>query len=141
MAVLLSLTINTAQALDNCMTGSWYDPERDGEGINIESDGDVTIAYFYTFNRSDKSVWYTMVGGTYLAMYDTFKVDDEFKDFRTETKLVGTASLEPLGFNNIYFQYEFDLEYKNGVKYYCVGEICKGSYLYRRLTQPIPCGK
>lgn len=145
LTFLLAIFSLNAMALDKCMSGSWYDPQRDGEGINVEVDAtNMTVAYFYTFDRNESKAWYTLLGDGYLAMFDTFKVDDKYLEFRTETQLVGSAILEPLTPDAMYFIYQFDLEYKDGKKYECVTTpdfSCNGRYLYRRLTQPIPCGK
>jgi len=139
LTILLFLFSTTAFALDACYTGSWFDPLRDGEGINIEANDQNVVAYFYTFDRNDRKAWFTLIGDRVLAIFDTILIDDKYLDFRTETVLVGSAIIEPLTNNDLYFQYQFDLEYKNGIKYECVGDICTGNYLYRRLTQPIPC--
>ena len=43
------------------ITGSWYDPERDGEGYNIEIWGDdldpQVLAYFYTYDEAGNQMW------------------------------------------------------------------------------------
>ena len=43
------------------ITGSWYDPERDGEGYNIEIVGSSLdpqlLAYFYTYDDAGNQMW------------------------------------------------------------------------------------
>lgn len=44
-----------------CITGSWYDPERDGEGYNIEIIGSSLepemLVYFYTYDENGDQMW------------------------------------------------------------------------------------
>jgi hypothetical protein len=144
LLLCLMLISSSSLALDSCFTGSWFDPVRDGEGINIEVNDGLVVAYFYTYDRRQEKTWFTLLGDQVLVIMDTFKVVDKYQDFKTQTVLVGSASIEPLTPNAVYFVYQFDLEYKNGIKYECITTdnfSCKGTYLYRRLTQPIPCGK
>ena len=58
-------------ALDACYTGSWYDTQRDGEGINIEVLEELTVAYFYTFDKNDNQAWFTLLGDKILTMHQT----------------------------------------------------------------------
>lgn len=44
-----------------CITGSWYDPARDGEGYNIEITGSSldpqVLVYFYTYDDAGNQMW------------------------------------------------------------------------------------
>lgn len=137
---LLFLFSSGAMAIEACHTGSWYDPDRDGEGVNIEVIDGITVAYLYTFDHEDRPSWYTMLGDQYLAMYQTVVVPDK-TEFITKTQPVGVAQFELLTDDIIYFNYLIDIVYKDGLKYECNYDRCKGSYVYRRITQPIPCPK
>ncbi len=48
------------------ITGSWFDPTRDGEGFNVEVIGSTLepqfLAYFYTYDDSGNQMWLTGVG-------------------------------------------------------------------------------
>ena len=48
------------------ITGSWYDPERDGEGYNIEIVGSSLdpqlLAYFYTYDGGGNQMWLVGAG-------------------------------------------------------------------------------
>jgi len=48
------------------ITGSWFDPARDGEGYNIEIIGPSLepqmLAYFYTYDEAGNQMWLTGVG-------------------------------------------------------------------------------
>ena len=48
------------------ITGSWYDPERDGEGYNIEIVGSALdpqlLAYFYTYDADGNQMWLVGTG-------------------------------------------------------------------------------
>ena len=59
--VLSVMFANIAHA--ECYTGSFYDPERKGEGFNLESLPSNTglVAYFYTY-RFEEEEFYVMLG-------------------------------------------------------------------------------
>ena len=140
LILLLTFAGNVA-ALDECYTGSWYDPKRPGEGINIEVNSDVTVAYFYSFNEAGQQIWYSMLGDEYLAIEATAKLDDV--DWVTKQVDIGVGVIEPITSTEINFRYNLLLEYVPEINdvVICEGDKCKGDFLYRRITQPIPCGK
>ena len=127
-------------AIDACYTGSWYDTKRDGEGINIEVLEDLTVAYFYTFDKGGNQVWYTLIGDKILTMHQTVIVEDP-DEFITKTVLVGEAEIEVLTNDEIFYQFNIVWGYVDGKLKRCTGDRCEGKYLYRRITQPIPCMK
>jgi len=138
LIILLAMSFN-AIAFDECLSGSFFDPTRDGEGLNIEPVGEKgLLAYFYTFANFDR-IWYTMLGDTTLTMYTTVVLDDV--DFITKTVAVGAAEIEFLNNNAMYFSYQILLDYdeRSGEFEVCTRDYCAGSHLYKRLTQPISC--
>ncbi len=130
MLVGLFGIVGSAQSFDACMTGSWYDPDRDGEGINIEALDEVVIVYFYR-PLTTGNHWYTFIGNRVdgpvpLDMYDTILAG---------TYKVGEAVIEQLDENTLAFEY---LQLLNeGGQPWCIG--CIGSFEYIRLTTPISC--
>lgn len=134
--ILLSLGIvETVQAFDNCMTGSWYDPEISGSGINIEVLDSQVIAYYYR-GAGETRDWFTMSG----PRPEDDLVGLKFKEFTTGGNMVsGDAYIEILDTNTIQFGYvrEFNFnELGSGIPW-CIG--CVGEFQYVRLTAPIPC--
>ncbi len=127
---LLSMNV---QALDSCMTGSWYAPDRDGEGISLEVLEDRTVAYFYTY-RNQKQVWYIIVDGT---AYTTRKRTEE--PFGVDVFDVGSASIVAHDNDNMTFTFKLDLDLdRNAAIPWCLTQ-CFGEYEYVRLTQPVAC--
>lgn len=55
----------TDPALDQRFSGSWFNPETDGQGINLEilDDGKKLIGYWYTFGEAGERRWFTFNGG------------------------------------------------------------------------------
>ena len=40
------------------LTGSWFDPSRDGEGLTFEVVGDTTVlAYWFTYDTDGSQMW------------------------------------------------------------------------------------
>ena len=61
--LLLLISLNThAFDIDKSMTGSWFDQENSGQGINIEilSDNRIVV-YWYTYDQG-KPLWLTGIG-------------------------------------------------------------------------------
>ena len=139
IVILLLLFTTPAMALDKCMLGSWYDPDRSGEGINLQVVGEITVIHFYTFNYNDDETWFILLGDRIFTMSSLVKIPDD-DEFLTKEKLVGHAEIEYVSNNAIYFQFKQDLIYENGRAYECNHETCEGRFLYKRSTEPsIPC--
>jgi len=118
------------------MTGSWYAPERDGEGINIEVLEGVVVAYFYRPDHSNQR-WYNMLGdrpegdNIWLDVYQSIGIND--------IHWVGDALISITGNDSIVFSYDFryDLTLEGDGLPWCLG--CRDTFSYVRITQPIPC--
>jgi hypothetical protein len=137
--------IGNAQALDKCMTGAWYDPARDGEGIELTVlDEDTIYGYFYTF-RYDRTEWFSMLGGhDFLAadmrVYRTVK--NEASHFDATVWDVGSASVDLVTQDHIVFTFHLNLDLYDGTEGgtpWCLHGGCNRQYEYVRLTQPIAC--
>mgnify|MGYP000620660412 CR=1 FL=1 len=138
-AIMLLVSVN-AMALDACMTGSFYDPEQEGFGINVEAHQGFTAAYFYTFDKNLRPIWFVMVGKEVLTMSVTAVVKDN-DVFITKELDVGVAEIVPLADGLIRFRYSLIAEYDvdRGALVLCRGDHCEGDYLFRQLTIPIAC--
>lgn len=136
LLLLLTLSPNLF-ALDECMGGSWYDIERDGEGVDISVHDGVTFGYFFT-HGSAGTVWYTFSGKDVLTVRGTRKTsEDPFKAFTVD---VGAAVIVPLTDNLIRFKYDLTLDVDDDKETpWCLSKNCKGDFIYDRLTQVIPC--
>jgi len=127
-------------AVEQCHTGSWYDPNRNGEGINIEFLDGLVVGYIYTFDNHGKQIWFTMLGDKILTIETTVVVDDV--DFLTKTVDTGVAEIDMITDNVLVFRYNLLLTHNgDGDFYLCDDPSCKGERVYERLTQPIPCVK
>ena len=51
--------------LDDRFNGSWYDPQTDGQGFNLEilNGGNRLIGYWYTYGDNGAKRWFTFDGG------------------------------------------------------------------------------
>ncbi len=133
LAGILLLLSGSVFALDSCITGSWYSPERDGEGINIEVLEDGDLLYFYTY-RNQKQVWFVSIDG---VIYTTRKGSKE--PFSVDTFEVGTSLIEVHDNDNLTFTFKLDLDIdRNAAIPWCLTQ-CYGEYSYERLTQPVKC--
>ena len=146
LMTVLFMVSGSVFALDECFTGSWFDPDRVGEGINVEvnKDGALTVAYFYTFDKRGRQIWYSMIGEETLVMESTVVVDDV--DFITKTVDVGTAAVEPITNDVMVFGYVRLIEWNPIRKEFTLcdkeaDDTCEAIHVYRRLTQPIACTK
>ena len=133
LAGILLLLSGSVFALDSCITGSWFDPERDGEGINIEVLEDKTLVYFYTY-RNQKQVWFISVDN---VVYTTRKKTED--PFSVDVFEVGSASIVAHDNDSLTFRFKLDIDIdRNAAIPWCLTQ-CFGEYEYVRLTQPVAC--
>lgn len=132
LTLLLALGMTTSvQALDNCVTGSWYDPENSGSGINVEVMDDVVVVYYYTPGR-----WLSFLGANDLP----YSVDLNLYQTTSEgTRYAGDGSIDIIDNDTMVFNYmqQYDFWREDATIPWCIG--CTGTFEYVRLTQPIPC--
>jgi len=141
LILTLFLLSTTAQALDPCMTGSWYDPEQSGFGVNIEAHDVYTASYLYTFDGDSRPVWYVMLGDKILTMSVAYVLDDD--DFITKEVEVGVAEIIPITDGVIRFRYSLiaEVDPDGGGVRICRGDHCDGDYIFKQLTRPLECEK
>jgi len=132
IVILLSISFPLF-ALDKCMTGSWYDPDNSGSGVDIQVLGDFTTVKYYAYGSS-RQAWYVMNGeGGNLNMiatvYDAGVVTEHD---------VGSAHIEQIDNNTITFDFDINIDVDNGFNW-CLSDFCQGNLTYTRITTPIPC--
>lgn len=137
LAALLLIS-TPLMALDSCLSGSWYTPDRVGEGITLEIAENQVVGYFYTYGSAERA-WYVLAGdndNNILTMYGTSKISE--KPFAVFQSKVGTAVVTEIDSDNINFSFDIVLDIDDANPW-CLSGFCKGAYKYTRLTQPIPC--
>lgn len=147
IVILLCALSQPASAIDRCMTGSWFDPSRSHEGINIEVLGDnqvVTYWYTYRFFDAREQNWLVFVGQpAQMAAFDIRLGSDNLIEME-----VGSGALTQVN-DNLTFDFDLVLELDQldfgGVvdpdirTPWCLDERCVGTLHLQRLTQPVPC--
>lgn len=116
-----------AMAAQTCLSGSFYDPENPGEGINVEVLEDQTVVYFY---RADND-WFIM------------QDDTVYQNWAGDVTAVGSGSLAWVDNDNVTFSYDLLLDihmisFERPIPW-CLRSDCKAELDYVRLTQPNPC--
>lgn len=141
MLIVLLLMAAPAIALDRCMTGSWYDPDVQHEGLVVEVLPEVTVAYWYTFQFFDALAqnWLVFQGPPHaLAAYDVLPYAGG-----SDLYEVGVGELLALDENTLLFAFDMDLNLDittpDTVTPWCLHVGCAGVYTLTRLTQPIIC--
>ncbi len=78
MMLYLQESITSDFVITNGMGGTWYDPERSGEGfmIDVAKDGVVAVSY-YTYDTQGQQMWIIGVG---TANGNVFEIDFEITD-------------------------------------------------------------
>lgn len=139
LALLLTFGIvGSAHGVDECFTGSWYDPATDdGRGIDIQVLPSGKVAgFFYTWYGTERELF--VISGpndsdTQLTLTGNQSLSDG-------THAVGTATLDILDNNHLIFSHSWKYDFRNtgNTMRWCFSG-CSGVYEYTRLTQPIPC--
>lgn len=131
----------TKLAYGDCIDGSFYDPDRKGEGFNIEKleDGRL-LAYFYTY-RFNEEEFLVLIGseteqGTYLAdVYDTKMASSD--PFAVDELKAGEAKISFNGNDEFDFTIDLQLDIEQSdenVIPWCLGSSCSWEGKVSRLT-------
>jgi hypothetical protein len=143
--------IGTAQALDKCMEGNWYDPTTDnGVGLDIEvlENQNLAVAHYYTWYRgydtdTVRRDTYVFIGSNDIEGGWAFNaLQSLWMGDHAGTMNVGTGSVTEIDNNTIRLEYNFKfnflkMEDPNVAIPWCIG--CWRDIEYKRLTQPHPC--
>lgn len=135
--VVMFFLIQPVSAYDNCISGSWHDPNVQSEGADISVlDGSI-LAKMYTYSEStNHQRWYTMIFDSEsngLAPIYTSK-DKVYR----EVWDVGNASIDILSDDEILLILNLNLDLDSDMATpWCIG--CIRTFQYTRLTRPITC--
>lgn len=149
-ALLFSFNI---YALPNCATGSWYDPAKSGEGLNMEVTEDLVVVYLYTYGAMYDDLGYAMAGKQFfVAVGENVEDEDGFVNLRISETIavpgwpkpqlnVGSAKVAVID-GEMLFSYNLTLDADKlldpGVAIpWCIG--CTRDLVYVKLTNPIQC--
>jgi hypothetical protein len=125
----------SAHALDTCLSGSWFNPERSGEGMDINITEDVVVAYW--FGHLDGTAWFVAVGPNdgakvQLDIYQTLEGGDE----KIIEDKIGEMQISHDEFMLIDYQLHLDLRQlgaENIAIPWCLSQFCSGSWQYSSL--------
>ena len=137
LLLIIGLT-GYAQAMDSCMTGSWYDPNTDdGRGIDIQVlDRGVIAGYYYTWYGTEREL-FTLNG----ANDADFEVEfNGYQSLFEGSYWVGKAWIDVVDDDHIVFSHTWKHDFHNtrNTMRWCKSG-CEATYEYTRLTSPIPC--
>ena len=137
LASVLLLISGSALGLDECLSGSWYEPATSGQGVNLEVHPEAVVAYFYTYHTGKE--FYVLVGENVedadgVLQLRAFETVGESSFPKAELE-VGYASFELLEDGTLLFQYDFQLD-ADRLPYaaipWCIG--CNGTLVLEQLT-------
>jgi len=135
LLLLISTSAFASGSLPSCYSGSWYDTDRNGEGIDLQVLEHTNLFYFYTFVGKDQ-MWFTGLGkDTNFTLYYTTKSHEN--PFITSTDPIGTATIKFV--DNDVMLFTFDVPNKPPAGDWCLETSCSGKYVYERLTSLIKC--
>lgn len=143
-AFLLLFSINV-YAQDECMTGMWFDADRDGEGISLSVDGDQVYGTLYSY-RGTQHDWFVFAGDRDTGTAELFRTYAYgVSPWQVSTYSVGDLHYEVVDQNNMNFVVDLELDvtrFGSGATIpWCLGDYCQRSLVYTRLTDPIACAK
>jgi hypothetical protein len=122
----------------DCASGSFYDQERLGEGIDMTITEKATYGYFYTFALMQPE-WFTFLapaGSTTATLYQTKQYG--FDPFLARTFVVGTMEIDTIDEDHITFTMDLTLDVRrldnpDVVIPWCLSG-CERTMVYERLT-------
>jgi hypothetical protein len=121
--------------VDACITGSWFDPENNGEGINVEVLPNGTIVVYF-YRKADVS--WVLLTGDYNGLV-------AYQPFADRVDEIGDGYIKVIDEDTVEFGWDFGLYLapsnwdEDTVIPWCLNGSCEGVVEYTRLTQPIPC--
>ena len=117
--------------MDACMSGSFYDPEAPGEGINVEVLDSTIVVYFYGRDGD----WFIFQGDENGL--------DMYQPHNGSVDKVGNGYFIPVDDNTVEFGFDMQLDLRD-ITFerpipWCLRSDCAQAFVYKRLTAPIPC--
>jgi hypothetical protein len=141
LALLLTFGIvGSAHGVDECFTGSWYDPaSADSRGIDIQVlPTGVVAGYFYTWYDTNREL-FLIIGPNDSDTQINLRGHQSLFGGTAE---VGTATIDIIDNDHMIFSHNWKYDHHNtdNTMRWCFAQ-CTAVYEYTRLTQPIPCEK
>ena len=136
LAILFGLLgiVGSAQAIDECMSGAWYAPDKDGEGIELTVLEDSLYGQVYTYHFNSPE-WYVFSGDMEddsYTLYKTIKTSDPWKATVLE---VGKMSLDVFDRDHIIFTMKLQMDLWRDVEFPMCLSDCVTVFEYERLTE------
>lgn len=137
-------------ALDRCNDGSWYNPDTNGIGLNIDVSDEFVVAYFYTYVAGRKAY---IVGtaenqpdedGIYTFKNMTSAHRPPGGDVETLDQMgAGSAYLADNGDGTLEFGWSISTWFEDGEPIdtiqWCLFDGCLGQLTVQPLYLPTPC--
>jgi hypothetical protein len=133
LVLFSSQVLARSAPIDACMSGSFYDPEASGEGINVEVTESYVLVYFYDMSGT----WMFLQGA------NDGRPLEAYQNWYGNTYNVGSGYFIPAGYDNVEFGFDLlldvrDVTFERPIPW-CLRSDCARDFEYQRLTQPIPC--
>lgn len=149
LLLIINILTTPAFALDRCLSGSWYEPFTEGEGINLEISDELVVGYFYTWKDGFRDM-YTLTGynetdASNAPWFDEFVTLTGHASFLLDglhqTFQVGHAAIEVLSDDILILAWEWEADWGDSDTPIpqCTRYECSGVRVMLRLTQPIEC--
>lgn len=131
LLLAMLLLLPGVAAADGCLSGSFYDPENSGWGINVDVLEDQTVVFVY----KDDGDWLVLQGNS-----PNFGAYQKWADGVTE---VGTGDFVFLDNDTVFVSWDLVLDI-NLISFarpipWCLHTGCEYDGELVRLTQPVPC--
>lgn len=140
LAILLMFS-TPLMAIDECFTGSWYDPiTNDGRGIDIQVMDTMVVGYYYTWYDNRRQLFILQGANDLKDGVALEGLHSGIKNGKSSVRHAGTAEIMVSNNDTIIFTHvwKYDWLRENSPIPWCFVE-CDKQYRYKRLTQPIPC--
>jgi len=141
--ILLSSFAVPALALDKCYSGSWYEPETSGEGIDLQISEGKVVLYRYAHLNGSPNYWTSSLNNSDSAVLNF----TAYQTMRTATGIevfdVGSITLTTNPPENsrmiMEWDYDIDLDKIGSGTPWCLSGGCSGSKELSHLFQPVTC--
>jgi hypothetical protein len=137
---LITLFVTPVLAIDTCLSGSYYNPETSGTGIDIQVRDDKVVLYRFA-TLGSAPAWWTGVASNDSDLVLVFPM---YQTFQGTTANVGSLTLIPDEFDSTKFYMEWDyimdLTNVGSTMRWCLIGDCSGAEDIQVLFQPVPCG-
>lgn len=141
LSLLLLLAAGSAYGLDKCMSGSYYNPDKNGQGFDLQVSDETIVVYFYGY--AGKSHYWFLGNGAnqnseeiYLAAYETSK-DDDGEVWYPKVGDMTIFTWEDSAKLTISWNFKYDLDRPIAIPW--CNSMCKGDETVVALFRPLDC--